>query len=245
MEIQLNMLQRTVGELVAEDYRLAEVFKKHGIDFCCGGKRTLEDVCQQKGVDASALKLALQHPPVKSEAPSHRFTEWSISFLADYIEQVHHTYVRHTAPQIMQYAAKVARVHGQAHPETIEIAELFTTLQQELMIHMQKEEEVLFPYIRQLANAAITGQTPTAPPFGSASNPIQMMENEHELAGQSMQEIRTLSSNFNTPEGACNTYRVLYKLLEEFESDLHQHVHLENNVLFPKTVKLETLPNIA
>ncbi|RMH76286.1 MAG: iron-sulfur cluster repair di-iron protein, partial [Calditrichaeota bacterium] len=149
------------------------------------------------------------------------------------------TYVRESIPLLREYTAKVARVHGDAHPEMVEIARCFEELAQEMEQHMMKEEQVLFPYIKQMVVAEKQGRLLPPPPFGTVQNPIRMMEMEHDRAGELMKQIRKLSRDFSPPEDACNTYRVTYHKLEEFEADLHQHVHLENNILFPGAIALE------
>lgn len=236
---QKTIQTKTVGELVAEDYRAAGVFKQYGIDFCCGGKRTVAEVCTQKGVPVAELEEKLTHLEGHPGRQRLQFNEWAPPFLIDYIINVHHTYVQEKLPQLLEYSQKVAKVHGHAYPETITIADKLESLAEELFAHLRKEELVLFPYVKELWKAKEAGETVTAPPFQTAQNPIRMMEAEHEFAGDTMAEIRQLSGNFTPPEGACNTYRVLYALLEEFEEDLHQHVHLENNILFPQAVELE------
>jgi regulator of cell morphogenesis and NO signaling len=153
---------------------------------------------------------------------------------------VHHTYVRESIPVIEQFAAKVARVHGVNHPETISIQQLFLDLKNELVSHMQKEETVLFPYIKKLQQSAAGKETLQRPPFNSVANPIRLMESEHELAGSLLKQIASATDNFTPPTDACNTYRVLYHKLEEFQNDLFQHIHLENNILFPKALLLES-----
>ncbi len=236
---QKNIQNRTVGELVAEDYRKAEVFKKYGIDFCCGGKKTVTEVCEQKGVDVEALEESLAAVEGQISQRPLDFQSWSPAFLADYITNLHHKYVREKVPLILQYARKVAKVHGHAFPETVEIAGKFEALSEELFAHLRKEELILFPYVKELWRAKEQQGKVAAPPFQTAQNPIRMMEEEHEFAGDTMAEIRQLSNDFSPPESACNTYRVLYALLDEFEADLHQHVHLENNILFPQSIALE------
>ncbi|MCB0569864.1 MAG: iron-sulfur cluster repair di-iron protein [Phaeodactylibacter sp.] len=239
MTSEKNFQERTVGELVAEDYRAAEVFKKNGIDFCCGGKKTVGEICMQQGLSADSLEAELAQLGDVAAPTRLNFGDWGLAFLSDYIVNVHHSYVLEKIPQIAQYANKVSLAHGHAHPETTAIAHLFEQLAEELITHLEKEEGILFPYIKRLWSVQ-EGQGKIAPPpFGSAANPIRVMEAEHESAGEAMQEIRRLSGGFTPPDSACNTYRVLYKLLEEFEADLHQHVHLENNILFPKAVALE------
>jgi regulator of cell morphogenesis and NO signaling len=230
----------TVGEIVAKDYRAAEVFKKHGIDFCCGGKKSVADVCAQKGLNPALIDMDLS--ALSQDAPSQNAVAadtWPLGLLCDYIVQIHHTYTREKLPLLMEYATKVAKVHGHAWPENIEIAVLTRALQEEMTDHMRKEEEILFPYIKAIAGHNASDGRVGKPAFGTVANPIAVMESEHESAGDAIKEIRRLSHNFTPPEGACNTYRVLYKLLEEFESDLHKHVHLENNILFPRAVAME------
>ncbi len=230
----------TVGNIVAQDYRAAAVFKKFGIDFCCGGGKSVAKACADKGLDQAEVEAALSTLD-QMPVPANRldFNSWNLPFLADYIVNVHHRYVLDTVPQILAFAKKVAKVHGHAYPETEKIAALFTALGEELLAHLEKEERVLFPYIQRLWNTRSEHGKLIAPAFGSARNPIRMMEMEHETAGEIIAEIRQLSNNFTPPESACNTYRVLYAMLEEFEQDLHQHVHLENNILFPKAMVLE------
>ena len=236
---QKDIKKQTVGGLVAEDYRAAGIFKQYGIDFCCGGQKTVAEVCKQKGVPLSELEEKLSHLEGQPAQQRLQFNEWPLPFLIDYIINIHHTYVQEKLPQLLEYSRKVAKVHGHAYPETITIADKLETVAEELFAHLRKEELILFPYVKELWKAKEAGETVAAPPFHSAQNPIRAMEAEHEFAGATMAEIRELSQDFTPPEGACNTYRVLYALLEEFEEDLHQHVHLENNVLFPQAVELE------
>ncbi len=227
-----------IGEIVAEDYRTASVFKKFGIDFCCGGGRSIEEACARKGADAGALLAAIDELDRESPRRSSEYNKWEIDFLADYIVNKYHLYVREKCPEIMAYADKVAKVHGEWRPETVEVARRFAELRDELMSHMAKEEQILFPYIKRLVSAGKGGEVPR-PPFGTVANPVHMMEEEHDAAGAIMKEIRELSGDYQPPEGACNTYRVLYAMLDEFEENLHAHVHLENNILFPKAIARE------
>lgn len=229
---------RTIGEIVAEDYRAAQVFKQYDMDFCCGGGRTVKEACEKKGiaVDDIAADLAMLGG---SSGRADNYKDWSPGFLVDYIMNNHHNYVRNKLPEIQQYAQKVAKVHGSSYPENIEILSVFKRLAPELLHHLEKEEQVLFPYIKELVEADRNNKKPPAPNFGSAEHPVKMMEAEHEEAGEAMEQIRQLSNDFTPPEEACATYRVLYANLEEFRDDLHKHVHLENNILFPKAIALE------
>ncbi|HCQ29882.1 MAG TPA: iron-sulfur cluster repair di-iron protein [Flavobacteriales bacterium] len=234
-----DLRDKKIGELVAEDYRKATVFKKYGLDFCCGGGKTIEEACQNKNVDVSSLIKDLASLDDEKESSNEPdFNSMSLTDLADYIEQVHHKYVLDNLQSIQEFSNKVAKVHGNHNPETIEINKLFTETAQELAAHLRKEELILFPYIKKLEKALFNDEYVEAP-FGTVKNPIAMMEHEHDSAGDNFKKIARLSNNYTPPEYACNTYRVLYSKLKEFEEDLHKHVHLENNILFPKAIKLE------
>lgn len=234
-----EMKELTVGEMVAKDYRKAEVFKRFGIDFCCGGKKSVEKTCKEKGVDADKLKTELAKLDVTAVLPSKNFDNWELDFLADYIVNTHHKYIIRSLPLIFEFAQKVSRVHGDHNPETKEIFRLFVEGMNELNRHMMKEEQILFPYIKQLAQWKRSSSQASPPPFGTVANPVRMMEHEHDVVGEIFHKIAELSNDYSPPEYACNTYRVLYAKLKEFETDLHQHIHLENNLLFPKAIQLE------
>lgn len=231
--------ERTVGELVAEDYRRASAFKKFGLDFCCGGGAPLREACLRKGIALEAMCKELEAATCNDVTSQQEFDRWELDFLADYILNVHHTYVRSKLPEISDYAKKVSTVHGEHHPETKEIARHFQAIKEELTSHMAKEEQILFPYVKKLLASKRQNIKLSNPPFGTVKNPIHMMEQEHQFAGDEMKEIRLLSNNYEPPQGACNTYRVFYSNLKDFEENLHQHIHLENNILFPKAVLLE------
>lgn len=229
---------KTVGEIVAADYRAADIFQRLGIDFCCGGDIPLAEACREHGVDLQALRQELQelaHVPGRGE----QYDQWALDFLADYIVNQHHAYARQMTPLLRDYAAAVAQAHGAEHPETLTIAGLFEELSGELAMHMQKEELLLFPYIRRLLQAQGEGPRPATPPFGSAQKLIQAMDEEHDETGDLLAQIEALSSGYTPPEDACNTYRALYANLKAFDADTKKHVHLENNILFPKTIQLE------
>ncbi|MTI33479.1 iron-sulfur cluster repair di-iron protein [Cytophagales bacterium RKSG123] len=230
--------KRTIAELVTEDYRKAEVFEDFGIDFCCGGKKSLEEVCEKKNINEDKLMEALRRME-KSSQKGLPYNEMELDILVDHIINVHHAYVGKNIPMIYNYATKVSKVHGEANPENIKIAELFMTVASELNHHMMKEEGMLFPYIKYLQKAEKKRTTVEQGQFGSIKNPINIMEHEHESAGKIFEEIKQLSNQYTPPAHACNTYRVLYAKLQEFEKDLHHHIHLENNILFPKALALE------
>ncbi|WP_295666661.1 iron-sulfur cluster repair di-iron protein [uncultured Mucilaginibacter sp.] len=233
-------IDSTVAEIVTDDFRTVEVFKRYGIDFCCGGKKSIARVCSEKNLDVKVVEeelSAIKNRPAETE---HNFAEWKLAFLADYIVNVHHQYVNNNLALIGGFADKVARVHGHHDTETVEINSLWKEIEAELTDHMKKEELLLFPYIKNLEQKA-DGLIEDMPKshFGTVKNPVRMMEHEHENVGNSMHRIQFLSNNFTPPDYACNTYKVLYAKLKEFSDDLHLHIHLENNILFPKSVKLE------
>lgn len=229
----------SIGELVAKDYRKAEIFRKFGLDFCCGGHKTVKEACEKKGVNYIEVENELLKVEQQQNDNTENFNEWELDFLADYIINKHHKYVSSAVVLLNELSSKVARVHGDVHPELIEIERNYVQVANELTAHMQKEEVVLFPYIKQMVQNKRNGNPFEKSSFGTIKNPIHMMESEHVSAGECMESIRTLSNNFTLPSDACNSYRVLFGKLEEFEKDLHQHIHLENNILFPKAIQME------
>jgi regulator of cell morphogenesis and NO signaling len=209
---------RTVGEVVAEDYRRGITFKQFGIDFCCGGGKTIGEACANKGVEVDVLRNAIENvSEANSPGVPARAATWSATFLADYIVNQHHAYVRERVPVLRKFTARVAAVHGHHYTELDEIRDIFSTLADELEAHMADEESI-FPEI---------GRT-------DVSGRLAELEQEHTEAGEAMARIRELTSDYTPPEGACNTFHAAYAGLKEFEEDLHAHVHLENNILFPK-----------
>lgn len=230
----------TIAEMVAADYRKANIFNQFGIDFCCGGKKTVADACAEKGLDFAQVEQALMQVDAKPAGSIHwNFQQWDTDFLTDFIVNAHHAYVRTQVPRLLAFGEKVARTHGQKWPEVKQIYAFTQALADELLAHMEKEERVLFPHIKSLAASQQNAMATPRAPFGSVQNPVRMMEVEHENAGQILHDIRALSNDFAPPAGACNTFRVWYALLREFEEDLHLHVHLENNILFPRAIALE------
>lgn len=240
MTIHPNM---TIGEVVAQHYRTAEVFSRHGIDFCCGGRRTLAKACSDLEISWETLADELETALQATELPSSNAHNWEPDFLAEYIVQTHHRYLREALPLLLQYATKTASVHGERHPELKVIEKQITLLATDLLEHMAKEEQILFPYIKMLSTTRKQGNQPLQTPFGSIQNPIRMMEQEHDYAGTLLENLRDLTNGFIPPEDACTTYRLTFAKLKELDEDLRWHVHLENNVLFPKTVLLEELFN--
>jgi regulator of cell morphogenesis and NO signaling len=223
--------KRSVGDIVAEDYRRGAVLKRYGIDFCCGGSKTLESACQKNGIALEEVARALVASNGHGVGGADRTASWGPGFLSDYIVNEHHSYVRESLPVLSAFTRKVAAVHGHTRPELIDVALRVEDVRIELESHMASEEGTVFPLIKGLAAGEHSGKT--------LRDLIGEMEEEHDAAGALMREIRRLCADYVPPEGACATYRATFAKLEEFESDLHRHVHLENNVLFPKALALE------
>ena len=228
---QIN-IEPTIGEIVANDFRAASMFKEAGIDFCCGGNKSLTEACKEKGADESHLIQQLETLAQTPVSGSMNFKEWDLSFLSDYIVNTHHKFVLKNLPELVFYTQKIANVHGDHHPELIEVESLFAKINEELLQHLKNEEEVLFPAIKKAEKNA------SAEVNSTIVSEITRMQGEHEFAGGAMDKINILTNNYLIPEDACNTYRVSLKLLEQFEDDLHIHVNLENNILYPKALKL-------
>jgi regulator of cell morphogenesis and NO signaling len=233
-----TLQEKTVADVVTENIAAAHIFKKHGIDFCCGGGISIKKACEKAAIDPSIIETELS----ALDKPKDRaldYNSWKLDFLSDYIVNTHHHYVEDSSPLLLQYSKRVNQVHGQHYTELQKIEALVTQVVQTMAAHQKKEELILFPFIKKLAKASAEDTTIPAGHFGSVENPVKMMEEEHDEAGKIMQEIAQLSNNYTPPEGACNTYRAFYQKLDEFEQDLHLHVHLENNILFPKAIALE------
>ncbi|MCB7482097.1 iron-sulfur cluster repair di-iron protein [Christiangramia sediminis] len=230
--------ERTVADYVTENIKASHIFKKYGIDFCCGGGISLEKACADKGVEYSQLLEELQNLDL-TERKGVSFNDLPINELIDYIVEKHHKYVEANIGLLIQYSSKVAKVHGANSPELIEVNKLFQKVAGELASHLKKEELILFPFIKKMLIAEREGTPINIPHFNTVENPIKMMEDEHEEAGNIFKEIARITNNYTPPAHACNTYRALFDKLDEFEQDLHQHIHLENNILHPKALKLE------
>jgi regulator of cell morphogenesis and NO signaling len=228
---------KTIGGIVADDYRTAQVFKNHGIDFCCNGNRTITEACEAANLPPAVLLHELE--ALKQDSgPQSDYQAWPPDVLSEYIEKRHHRYVEEKIPVLKGYLEKLCRVHGNRHPELLEVARHFQECAGELTVHMKKEELVLFPFIRKMTKIE-PGQSMRAPYFGSIENPIGTMMHDHDSEGERFRKIAALTDNYTAPADACGTYRVTYSLLREFEDDLHLHIHLENNILFPKAMRLE------
>src|SRR3970040_1545167 len=210
----------TIGEYVAKDFRTAAIFSKYGIDFCCKGNRTVEEACEKKDIDTDQLMEQINTVLATKNDSSIDFKIWPLDLLADYIEKTHHRYVEEKTQILLPFLDKLCKVHGANHPELFEINELFIGCAGELAQHMKKEELILFPFIKKMAKAALTEQQITKPQFGSVKNPIAMMMEEHEAEGDRFVKIAALTNNYTPPADACNTYKVTFSMLNDFEQDL-------------------------
>ena len=226
---------RTVADIVTQNIKASDVFKKHGIDFCCGGHVTVEEACSVKGLKVNSLEKEISKSLNLTRGVKN-FDSWSLDVLIDYIVETHHTYVTNNLGLLLDYTEKVAEAHGNLHPEVIRIKGLTKSLVEELTPHLQKEERILFPLIKQLLEIKANNEKVSRM---GVQSPIHVMNIEHEKAGEILMEIADLSNDFATPEGACNTFIAMYAKLKEFQDDLFQHIHLENNILFPKAIILE------
>ncbi len=230
----------TIGQIVAANFRSAEVFKKYGIDFCCKGGRPLEQVCREKQLDQSQVESEIREKTKQSvPLPQDAFQTMSLDALATHIEDRHHSYVRESIPVLLAYLSKINKVHGMRHPELNELFMLFVSCAEELTGHMVKEETILFPAIKGMARASERGGKISPFFFGALIRPISEMEREHAMEGARFSRIAELTNDFTPPEDACTTYRVSFMKLQEFMNDLHTHIHIENNILFPKAIELE------
>lgn len=228
-------LDKSVGQLVAEMPRRAKTFERLGIDYCCGGKKLLADACARTGLDSAAVVRELSEIEREPVADDTDWLHAPVTALCDHIEQTHHAWLKENLPRLAGLAEKVVRAHGANDPRLVELRDVVGEFRLELQAHMGKEEFVLFPLIRSLDGATVLPQVHC----GSVNNPIRVMMLEHDDAGEALARMRKLTDDFTPPASACNTYRALLDGLRELEADMHQHVHKENNILFPRAVEAE------
>ena len=233
--------ERTVRELALENPAATRVFEKLGIDYCCGGNKSLEQACLAANLPLDKVLDSLESA-TQSAQPVQKDHKWPSEMLADlaaHIRNTHHKYTREEIARLGPLFNKVCSVHGKNHPELLRVRASFEGLAQELTMHMMKEENVLFPYIVRMEESVIE-KVPVLPPFfGSVQHPVSMMEHEHESAGNALRAMREASSGYTPPADACISYRTLYNALRDFEADMHHHIHLENNILFPRAIAME------
>ena len=232
--------QTTVAEIASAMPRAIPIFQRHGIDFCCGGRRALAEVCSEKGVGFETIVVEIE---TAGRLPAGSETDWAtepLGALIDHILVRYHAGLKEELPRLQGLAEKVATVHGANHEDTLPaLRDTFRSLKDELDAHLEKEERVLFPYVRELETAARGLRPSLSIPLGLASGAIGVMEREHEVAGLALKTIRRLTDGFRPPDDACGSFRALYAGLELFEADLHGHIHLENNILFPRAMGME------
>ena len=228
----------TLAQIVNNNHQAASVFEKYHLDFCCKGKRSLEQACLEQELPVAEVHKELEEIfAKKGKNAVIDFDKMSMTQLSDYVVQTHHAYVKNEMPQIDAYLQRVSAKHGDSHPELHKIFQTFTAVKEEMEGHMKKEELILFPRIKELEKLANNETANMQLNIGYLQSPITVMEQEHDHAGNLLNDIRILSSNYTTPENACTTYRLCFAALKAFELDLHQHVHLENNILFPKAIE--------
>jgi len=236
--------EKTVRELALENPAAIRVFEKLGIDYCCGGNQSLEQACRAGNlpVDQVLDSLEMAEHTTRTAQKIHDWQREPLGELVAHINSTHHKYTREEIARLGSLLEKVCSVHGKNHPELLHVRASFAGLAQELTMHMMKEEMVLFPYIIRMEEAVLQHEPLLPPPFGTVQNPVSMMEQEHESAGAALRAMRQASSGYTPPADACVSYQTLYKALLEFEADLHQHIHLENNILFPRAIAMEQAP---
>jgi regulator of cell morphogenesis and NO signaling len=232
---------KTVRELAVEMPESTRVFEKLGIDYCCGGGKSLEEACAASNisVDEVLVRLELAEQSAQANTTDRNWFSEPLADLVDHIKNTHHRYTREELARLTPLLEKVCSVHGKNHPELLPIRAAFRGLAQELTTHMMKEEMVLFPFIVRMEEAVIEGEPVLPPPFGTVQNPVSMMMHEHDAAGDALKAMRQASAGYTAPADACISFQTLYRALADFETDLHQHIHLENNILFPRAIKME------
>lgn len=234
-----NALEKSIGEIVAEDYRAARVFENHKIDFCCKGGRSLSDAAKEKNIDAQRLWDEISKETESKTSEAENFNAWPLDVLADYIVKTHHRYSEDQTRVLKPYLEKLSPVQSEQHAELPEIKKIFDEIAGEMAMHMKREELMLFPFIRRMVKAAENKENIKSGPGGPVGNRIEALIQDHNDQGDSFTKIADLSHDFQPPAGASDDYRFTLNGLKEFEADLHKHIHLENNILFPKAIALE------
>jgi len=232
---------KTVREIALETTSATRVFEKLGVDYCCGGNQSLEEACAKSGLPIEQVIDALELAEAQSAVPgiNRDWIEAPLTDLIAHILETHHSYTREEIARLTPLLDKVCSVHGKNHPELLRVRATFFALAQELRTHLMKEETVLFPYVTRMEESLAQREPVLPAPFGTIENPVSMMEHEHDSAGNALRTMREATNGFTAPEDACVSYQTLYKALAAFEADLHQHIHLENNILFPRAIAME------
>ena len=234
-----DFTDKKVKDIVTQNFHASEIFERLGIDFCCNGNRLLREALEEKQISNEKFLDELNKVNQSISSDNQRYSEWDLNFLAQYIVNNHHVYVKNAIPQIAAHLEKVFNAHGRKYHYISDVQNEFNLVADELTNHMAKEERILFPLIRYLVETKNLSEKPKSGGYGTIKNPIRKMEEEHVSAGSAMEKIRALTNNYSLPQDACTTFQITYKELDEFEKDLHKHVHLENNILFPRAIELE------
>jgi regulator of cell morphogenesis and NO signaling len=234
----MNITALTLGEIVTANFKAASVFEKYHMDFCCQGNRNFVDACDKAGLKPETIANEINKLGQDDDTPAD-FNLWPLDQLIDYIYKRHHNYVEQATPLIKKLLDKICSVHASYHPELLEIREIFNKTSGELAMHMKKEELMLFPFIKKMERTRKEGGEASSKLFNSVFSPIKSLEAEHKDEGEQLLRMAELSNNFTPPEDACLTYTTTYKALKDYEQDMHTHIHLENNILFPAAVRLE------
>ena len=236
----MNLENTTVKDIAAENPSSISVFERYGIDFCCNGQRTLSEACRLSGADSQEVIQEINASAVSTQAAECNWNSEPLAQLIRHILERHHQFLKKELPRLNNLAAKVTLVHGDRHPEFAQLESYLFWLTDELVDHMQKEEAVLFPHIEAIEKAHGTGGAIPSTPFGTVRNPIRVMEDDHDQAGGLLRSIRKTAGDFKAPADGCNSLAALYQGLKNLEEDLHAHIHLENNILFPRAAALES-----
>src|SRR6056297_3796055 len=231
--------ENTLSQIVTQNLKAAEILESHNIDFCCGGDKTLGEACQEENITVETLKKELEEAIEGTDSESTMIKNMNASELSEYIVKRHHSYVRESIPQLKKYLEKICEVHGDNHPELFKVKEEFNKAAEALKEHMNNEEQVLFPVVHEMVKAKNKNRQIDAPCFGMLDNPINQMKKEHLNEGERFDKLAEITDHFKVPEDGCNTYALTYNQLGEFVSDLHRHIHLENNIIFPEAINLE------
>lgn len=237
-----NIKTLTLGEIVKKNYKAAAVLEKYQLDFCCRGNQTIDEACRKTGVDAGAVLRELEGVEQQSR-DGVDYDQWPLHVLVDHIVKKHHGYIEEQTPQIKKYLDKICDVHGDRHPELLEVRKIFFEVGGELTVHMKKEELMLFPFIKKIEKARESNEIAESPLFKSVNYPVEMMKADHTEEGDKVARIAALTNGYTVPADGCNTYAVTYQLLKDYEKDLHLHIHLENNILFPRAIAMEAQLN--
>lgn len=230
-----------ISDIVAHDYRTADVFRKYEIEYCCGGKWSLDTICLMKGLDVNAVVRDLEKATRNIQVSNNlHFDEWPLDFLADYIINVHHSYLKHSMPEIKKMLSSFVTEHIKKHAYLADLEHAYNQLYKEVFPHMKQEEEILFPYIKQIYHAYTTKESYASLLVRTLRKPVEeVMAKEHESAMKHLQKFRALTNDYTPPATACVSHRVCFAKLKELDNDLTQHIHLENNILFPKAIAIE------